>query len=322
MRRLALADDCGISPGATDAILRCIDAGSLDGASVMAGAPHAREAARSLARRSALVGVHLNLLEGRCVAPVENVPLLVDARGNFRHSLGSLWTALTFSSRRSRMPVLDQIAREWQAQADVVREAAGRKENGGTVYLDGHLHVHILPALRPILLELVASFPVCHVRIPVEPRHMPPAPPALRVVGTVRRKLLRAWAAPLRPLLEQRGISSPEVFIGAFCSGAMNAPRLEAGLARAARSVPNTAPAEATLEMMFHPGGFSTEERNDPAFASLPYAAFYTSPARRVEEEVLLSPEFCRLLTTYGVSRRENAAGVFAETLCREDSRA
>ncbi len=322
MRRLALADDCGISPGATDAILRCVDAGSLDGASVMAGAPRAREAARSLARRSALVGVHLNLLEGRCVAPAGEVPLLVDARGNFRHSLGSLWAALTLASRGSRASLAAQIAREWQAQADLVREAAGRKESGGAVYLDGHLHVHVLPALRPILLELAESFPVCHVRIPIEPRHMPPAPPALLAVGSVRRELLRAWAAPLRLLLEQRGIPSPEVFIGAFCSGAMNAPRLEAGLARAARSVSSNAPAEATVEIMFHPGGFSPEERADPAFASLPYAAFYTSPARRVEEELLLSPEFGRLLSTYGISRRENAGVFFSDTLCREDDRA
>ena len=102
----------------------------------------------------------------------------------------------------------------------------------------------------------------------------------------------------------------------------MNAPRLEAGLARAARSVSSNAPAEATVEIMFHPGGFSTEERNDPAFASLPYAAFYTSPARRVEEELLLSPEFGRLLSTYGISRRENAGVFFSDTLCREDDRA
>ncbi len=287
----------------------------------MAGAPHAREAAQSLARRSALVGVHLNLLEGRCIAPAKEVPLLVDARGNFRHSLGSLWAALTLSSRRSRMPLLDQIAREWHAQADLVREAAGRKENGCAVYLDGHLHVHVLPALRPILLELAASFPVCHVRIPIEPRHRPPAPLSLSAVGTVRRELLRAWAAPLRPLLARRGVPSPEVFIGAFCSGAMTAPRLEAGLT-AVQSVSINTPADAAVEIMFHPGGFSAEERADPTFASLPYAEFYTSPARRVEETLLLSSDFCPLLTTYGISRQENASGVFSYTPCREDNRA
>lgn len=299
MRCLTLADDCGITPGATEAILRCLDAGRLYGTAVMAGAPYAREAAQALGKRlaqrpSLRVGVHLNLLEGNCTAPAAEVLLLADAQGRFKHSLGSLWAALAFAGRNSRTALLGQIAREWQAQAALVHQEVGKgfgREDGFSLYLDGHLHVHTLPALRPVLLELLEGLSVSHVRIPAEPRYAVPAPLSLQLVGSLRRELLSYWSEPLRGLLQRRGISTPDLFIGAFCSGAMTLPRLEAGLACAQKS----ASPESLVEIMFHPGGFTPEERRTLG-PTLPYADFYSSPNRSVEYDLLLSPEFEQLM--------------------------
>ncbi len=298
MRFLPLADDCGISPGADATILRCIEAGRLCGTSVMAGAPHAAKAGETLGRRLSRdpelrIGAHLNLLEGRCAAPAGELPLLVNERGEFKHNLASLWAALALGSRRNRAALLQQIAREWQAQVEAVRGWVAKgfgRESGFSLYLDGHLHVHVLPAVRPVLLELAAAFPPRHVRLLLEPRHLPPAPPALRLKGALRRELLTYWSRPLRGQLRARGIPTPDAFVGAYCSGSMTGPRLEASLA----AVRKTAGPDALVELMFHPGGFSGDER--ARLAHLPYAAFYTSPERRVEAELLLSPAFARLL--------------------------
>ncbi len=322
MRCLTLADDCGLTPGVTETILRCVDADALCGASVMAGGACAREAARAMGERlagrpSRRVGVHLNLLEGRCTAPVADVPLLADGEGRFRHNLGTLRAALVFSSRRKRAALLEQIAREWAAQADLVRTEAGRgfgRADGLSLYLDGHLHVHTLPELRPVLLELVESVRPIHVRVPVEPRYRMPAEPALRVIGSLRRELLGRWGRPLRSALLERGVAVPDVFVGAFCSGAMTGSRLKAGLARAAA----LAGPDDLVEIMFHPGGFSPEERTGTT-ASLPYAGFYLSLNRRREAELLLSSDFNRLLARYDASRRQ---GVKPEDFDSEEPRA
>ena len=78
MRIVTHADDCGLTDGITTGILDC--AGSLAGASVMAGGDCPERAARaleaSLPGRYGLpvVGVHLNLLEGRCLLPPDRLP--------------------------------------------------------------------------------------------------------------------------------------------------------------------------------------------------------------------------------------------------------
>ena len=290
MRLLTHADDCGLTSGMTRAILDCARSGALLGASVMAGGACADEAARALESAIAgrhglpVVGVHLNLLEGRCLLPPERLPLLARPDGFFRHSLGSLCLALSVPFSRSKQALLDEIAEESSAQAARIQAAVPRAR----LYLDGHLHVHILPALRPVLFSLLESFPIDYVRVPAEPRYALPVPPRLRVVGTIRRELLRLWSRGLSAALGKRGVRTPDCFIGAFCSGSMTLPRLTAGLEHARRILAD----DALVEVMFHPGGFDP----DDASCDLAYREFYLSPERNDEYALLRSSEFHHLM--------------------------
>ena len=290
MRLLTHADDCGLTSGMTRAILDCARSGALLGASVMAGGACADEAARALESAISgrhglpVVGVHLNLLEGRCLLPPERLPLLARPDGFFRHSLGSLCLALSVPFSRSKQALLDEIAEESSAQAARIQAAVPRAR----LYLDGHLHVHILPALRPVLFSLLESFPIDYVRVPAEPRYALPVPPRLRVVGTIRRELLRLWSRGLSAALGKRGVRTPDCFIGAFCSGSMTLPRLTAGLEHARRILAD----DALVEVMFHPGGFDP----DDASCDLAYREFYLSPERNDEYALLRSSEFHHLM--------------------------
>ena len=322
MRCLPVADDCGVSQGVTETILHCIDAQSLRGTSILAGGCYAQQAAAKLAerlcersleqisapepqpmpqRQSLYLGVHLNLLEGKAMAPVSALPLLVDERGNFRHTLASLWRLLTFSSARKKAALLEQAELEFSAQIDFVRAAMLVNERAlPPLYLDGHLHVHIIPGLRPVLLSIADKYSVAHVRVPAEPRYILPASVNLQCTGTLRHELLVHWSRPLHAALRGRGVSTPDFFIGAFCSGSMTLQRLKAGIARVHRLAKHSDP---VVEIMFHPGGFSEPERCTSLLAGatekLPYTAFYRSPNRKIESDLLLSADFHQLMADY-----------------------
>ena len=136
-RRLRLiADDYGLAPGVSTAILELLDRGRLTGTSCMTGFPEWHDEAvriRPLAGRAA-IGLHLTLTDQPAVtgqsslAPQGRLP-----------PLGSL--ALPF--RRGRIDDRDVHA-ELDAQHRRFVEALGREPD----FIDGHQHVHFLPVVR------------------------------------------------------------------------------------------------------------------------------------------------------------------------------
>lgn len=136
-RRLRLiADDYGLAPGVSAAILELLDRGRLTGTSCMTGFPEWHGEAvriRPLAGRAA-IGLHLTLTDQLAVtgqsslAPEGRLP-----------PLGSL----ALPVRRGRIDDRDVHA-ELDAQHGRFVEALGREPN----FIDGHQHVHFLPVVR------------------------------------------------------------------------------------------------------------------------------------------------------------------------------
>lgn len=351
MHCLPVADDCGVSSSVTEIILRCIDTGSLRGASVIASGVCALEAAYALGQRlykqpDLAVGVHLNLLEGHCTAPAAEIPLLVDAQGWFRYGLASLWAALTLSRGSKKEALLHQMLVECRAQIDWVHHALGKgwlaawsaeHTEGGEApacppcYLDGHLHIHCIPAFRPVLGALLDSYHFSHVRVPSELRRWMPAPLSRQLVGGMRRELLYLWSQSLRTFLKERGVKAPDYFVGSFASGGMTLSLLRKSLAAISEQAPGQ---EALVEIMFHPSpphdlALSDSEQSlippggeqlfDP-FATCPPSmntsiavrqsrleAVHGAANRRAEGALLLSKEYKEALGLYDTSWRREA---------------
>ena len=339
MRCLPLADDCGISPAVTESILRCIKAGSLRGTSLLANGACMHSAAHTLgmalyAQPELVVGVHLNLLEGRCTLPPAQVPLLAEEQGWFRHGLGGLWAVATLGTAARKKALQEQMLAECCAQIDAVHEAlhhgwqsawAAEHPTAGTntapqeacppcppCYLDGHLHIHSLPAFRPVLAALLRTYNFCHVRVPAELRQWMPAPLGLQMVGGLRRELLGLWGRHLRCFLQEQNMPSPAYFIGSFASGSMTLPLLKKSLAAVTKRTP--AP-DTLVEIMFHPSP-RTEAAPSPQPQAHPtpsrhaaiaarqahLAAAYNTPSRKHEEELLLSPHYQQVIASHDPS--------------------
>lgn len=136
------ADDYGLAPGVSDAILALIDLGRLQATGCMTGSPHWPHAApllRSLAGK-ADVGVHLTLTDQAPLGPMPG--LAPDGR------LPSLPDLL----KRAVTRRLDraEIAAELERQVDSFEEHFGRAPD----FLDGHHHVHQLPVIGEVVLDL------------------------------------------------------------------------------------------------------------------------------------------------------------------------
>jgi len=146
MRRVWLiADDYGLAPGVSYAILDLLDNDRLCGTGCMTVFAEWPEQAAQLTPHAGGAGLHLTLtdqpaLSGRSpLAPHGILPPLA--------------TLLRLAAIR-RLPEA-AVNRELDAQLDAFTSAMGRSP----AFLDGHQHVHFLPAVRRWLLALPARLP-------------------------------------------------------------------------------------------------------------------------------------------------------------------
>lgn len=146
MRPLLLcADDYGLARGIDETIARLVRAGRLGAFSCIVNAPAwGADAVQvpSLRAAGAQAGWHLNLSEGVPLSP----------------ALAAVWPqlptlprllALSHLGRLPRAALRDELAAQWQAFV----AATGRVPD----FVDGHQHVHQLPGVRPLLLDLLAQ---------------------------------------------------------------------------------------------------------------------------------------------------------------------
>lgn len=135
-----IADDYGLAPGVSSAIIELINRGRLTGTGCMTGFPEWEEAAARIRplRPRAAVGLHLTLTDQ--VAAAGPSSLAPDGK------LPGL-ASLALPVRRGRIEERDVHA-ELDAQYDRFVEALADPPD----YIDGHQHVHFLPMVRNWLL--------------------------------------------------------------------------------------------------------------------------------------------------------------------------
>lgn len=284
------ADDCGLSAGITDAIIRCHDHGWLRRTSVVVNGAGWTHAVSELRRRPALsLALHLNLFEGEPLSKPADVDLLVDRRGRFNRGFAALWAAGIRRGGTARLR--RQLRLELRRQMD--RFLKGFPDRGSMV-VDGHVHFHVLPPVFDELMELCSEYPIGTVRLPREPLYWPrqrlaPRPPMINVVKNIA---LHALSMRANAVLTARRVKSPDAFIGVLGTGAMTLAHVRAALdhIRSTR-------VGGTVEILFHPGRARPEEA--VLWADRPgLQKFYRSKNRDREAELLCSEAFGKLLAS------------------------
>lgn len=291
------ADDYGLSKRASEDILACIRAGRLDSISVMANMSCYKEYARKFCRekaewkKSPLLTVHLNFMEGRCVASREKLPCLVGRDGYFKISWGSLLLGNYSPFKYKKLK--KELKEEIKAQTERFRAEYGR-EYGQSVPLrfDGHQHTQMIPIVYKSLLEVIReeNYLTDYIRVTKEP-----VLPYLKKtklwktyapVNGIKNLLLNFYSSPMEKALRKNHIPQKPMYLwGVLMSGHMDKNRVSALLPlmkdRAEKK-------DRTLEILFHPG-LTPEEDMGEEFSSEAAKKFYFSKGRRIEYEAVFA---------------------------------
>ena len=156
-RRLIVnADDFGRSHSINQAVIRAHREGILTTASLMVNEPAAAEAIALAKENPELgVGLHLTLLCGRSALPPEEIPGLVNARGEFSDK--PVVAGFRYFAQRG---LREELRAEIHAQFARFR-ASGLPLD----HLNGHLHLHLHPTVFGLLCEDAAQLGLRQVRL-------------------------------------------------------------------------------------------------------------------------------------------------------------
>ena len=192
-RLIVNADDFGISPAINAEILTCIEPGILTSVSLMPGGPAATDAIAAAQNFPPTVGagVHLTLDTIPPVLPPTAIPDLTTRTGRFLPPPALIFALLT------QRQACQQVRKEWAAQIETVIKSGLRPD-----HLDGHRHLHVLPSLTPIVVQLAREYHIPAVRLPLD--HFTtgksfsrlPARLALRAAATLSKPKLKPLARP------------------------------------------------------------------------------------------------------------------------------
>jgi hopanoid biosynthesis associated protein HpnK len=235
-RLIVTADDFGISTEVNEAIERAHRLGVLRATSLMVAAPATDDAVERARRLPSLaVGLHVVVVNGRPTLPPEQVPDLVDDRGEFLLDLVGAGFRFFF-----RPGVRRQLEAEIRAQFQ--RFAA----TGLTLdHVDAQCHMHVHPTIFALILRVGREYGMRAIRIPREPFL-----PSYRAGGDRfgarlgNSALTEPWLAMMRSRARRDGLISNDYAFGVNDPGAMTQPRVLALL--------EDLPA-GTTEMFFHP---------------------------------------------------------------------
>jgi chitin disaccharide deacetylase len=255
-------DDFGLSPAVNAAIVRAHREGLLTCASLMINGPAWQEAVDlAKANPKLCLGLHLTLIQGQGVLPHRCIPHLVDNQGNFRHDPVGAGLHYFFS-RRARQ----EIKAELQAQVEKMLHAGVPPR-----FLNGHLNIHLHPAVWPLVRQLANHYNIPGVRLTREDLRVTLSLNRQRPAYKTVHALIFAWLSR-RAASSLGTLKTNDHLFGLLNDGAMDEPYLLGLLPRLAPGV---------TEIYCHPAA-------SPDWRTLPWPPHYRPQA---ELAALLSPK-------------------------------
>ena len=232
------ADDYGYYPCISKGILEAANAGVITATGILANSPDLATQLAWLDNVAGLdLGVHLNLTFRQ--------PLTAVMAGKLAQWQGSFPGAYAMSAMLLAGKIgLNDVRSEWRAQIEACRGKNLR-------FLNSHEHIHMLPVLFPLALELAQEFGIPHVRLTQAEWRSP-----FGVSALIRNTLMQAMQA-----VNQRRLTvKTPLFVGLSRSGKLDYDYLAAVFAK-------LKPGH-SYELMCHPGRFDPAEITDPRLLS------------------------------------------------------
>ncbi len=218
------ADDFGRSQAINEAVIRAHQDGILTTASLMVNEPAAGEAVALARQNPGLgVGLHLSLVCGRSALPPSAIPALVNNQSEFTDNPVAAGIRYFFS-RECRPQLRDEIAAQFERFA-----ATGLPLD----HVNGHLHLHLHPAVFKILCENMGRWDIRALRLTRDPFALN----ARIASGRWGYRLSHAviyWvlSARARPVLDRQNIRHTRAVFGLLQNALVDGPYVEKLLPR------------------------------------------------------------------------------------------
>jgi hopanoid biosynthesis associated protein HpnK len=226
------ADDFGLHEAVNEGIVRSHREGIVTSASLMACGKAFEDALRRCRSCPELdVGIHLTLVEEQPISPVEKVPSLINQDGSMPRSYTAFARGWLMGKIRER-----DVRCELDAQINRLLDGGIRP-----THLDSHQHVHCLPGVWNITLDIAKKHGIPYVRIPIFDSLWAEA--TAPIVPVIRAAVnLMAF---LRRMTEIKPVRCADQFRGFAFSGRLTTERLLAILDTLRPGL---------TEVMVHPG--------------------------------------------------------------------
>ena len=226
------ADDFGLTHGVNTGIIDAHLNGILTSTSIMANGPAFDEAIElAYAAPTLDIGVHLTLVEEIPIVSPTDIPSIVDKNGRLLANAKEVYIRYL-----KKKLCLKHIRAEFEAQ--IIRI----KSTGLPIsHIDGHQHLHILPAIFSIVEELAKKHDIQAIRIPKERIRKYMFRNHLNIKRILELAVLNVYAS-----ISSTTLNHPDEFLGFYYGGQLNIKNLD--------SVLSHLPEDGTYELMCHPG--------------------------------------------------------------------
>lgn len=275
------ADDLGYTRGINQAVQQCFAAGMLRSATLMANGFAFDDAVAVVSRiESPDVGVHLVLTELPPVSPASRIQPLLNDRGRLPGSPRELAVSLLGGKA-----VKDAVRQELDSQISKVLDHGLRP-----THLDSHKHVHAMPPVLEVVLELADRFSIPWIRNPFDETpffQLAPLVDKNRILSFclqhLKAKAIAAFRSNFLKLAHSSGIRLSDHFYGISLTGIWN----EAAMLQLIHQLP-----PGITEWMVHPGNCDPDLlRSDPRL----------SEHRERERDLLMSSSLREQFAAHGI---------------------
>lgn len=285
------ADDYGLTPNTSNTILAGIEAGKLNSISIMPNMENFSEGVldwkKKITKDDCIqISVHLNFMEGFCLSPKELLPHLVDEKGLFSISWGSLVKFNFNPFIRTR--VKEELKKEIKAQIQRVAIAYDI-DLYSNICIDSHQHTHMIPLVLEAIVETIEEekWKVSYIRITKEivwpyfkafvlwEKHE-----LINIVKVIILNSFAIWDKGLFDRLEAK----PMILSGVFFSGKMSYERVHSILPLLKKVAQKKG---YNLEILFHPGTALLSEMGEE-FNHQEANKFYLSEGRQIEYDAMM----------------------------------
>ena len=270
------ADDYGLCESASACIQNCVDKGALNKVSVFPNFDKV-DLQNILENKNIRLSLHLNLVEGKCMADAEEISLIADKNGNLKHSFFGLFKLSIFSRKELEAQVYKEIKAQVLFWKNILPQDM-------PFCIDSHQHTHMIPAVFRALLKVLQDEKIKleHLRIPAEPIFPYIQTPLLyctyKPINIIKQWLLKFLWQINKSLAKRHNIPTSH-FLGILFSGKMDEKRVQMVLTKYKKLAEKDG---RDIEVLFHPGyidGCECELKDK----NVAFKEFYLSRNRKTE---------------------------------------